>query len=69
MYELAQAGYILSFQGSILRGSGQLPFDAGPLAESTLQRAVSLDPANKDIAQMLAQHREIQATISQRRVR
>ena len=49
-YVLAVAGYQLSFQGAILRGSGKLAFDAGPLAESVLQRAVSLAPNDPDVA-------------------
>jgi hypothetical protein len=62
-YVLAVAGYQLSFQGSVLRGSGKLGFDAGPLAESVLQRAVSLAPNDPDVASLMQQHREIQRTI------
>ena len=59
-YVLAIAGYKLSFQGAILRGTGRLAFDTGPLAESVLQRAVSLAPGDPDIASYLEQHRAIQ---------
>ena len=62
-YVLAVAGYQLSFQGAILRGSGKLAFDAGPLAESVLQRAVSLAPNDPDVARFMQQHREIPRTI------
>jgi len=61
---LARAGYILSFQGSILRGAGKLRFDAAPLAESMLKRAASLDPDNLEVAKLLEQHRQMQAAIS-----
>jgi hypothetical protein len=57
---LAVAGYQLSFQGAILRGSGKLEFDTGPLAESVLQRAVRLAPGDPNIANLMQQHREIQ---------
>jgi hypothetical protein len=62
-YVLAVAGYKLSFQGAILRGTGQLAFDTGPLAESVLQRAVSLAPNDREVANLLEQHREIQREI------
>ncbi len=62
-YVLAVAGYQLSFQGAILRGSGKLDFDTGPLAESVLQRAVSLAPNDADVASYMAQHRAIQRQI------
>ena len=62
-YVLAVAGYQLSFQGAILRGSGKLDFDTGPLAESVLQRAVSLAPNDPDVASYMEQHREIQREI------
>jgi hypothetical protein len=64
-YVLAKAGYMLSFQGSILRSTGQLAFDAAPLAEAALQRAVSLAPGDRDVAEYLAQHRELQRTVQQ----
>ena len=57
---LAVAGYKLSFQGAILHATGQLAFDAGPLAESLLQRAVGLAPNDADVASYMQQHREIQ---------
>jgi hypothetical protein len=66
-YVLAAAGYQLSFQGAILRGTGKLPLDTGPLAESVLQRAVAFAPNDPDIANYLQQHREIQAAIQRRR--
>jgi hypothetical protein len=59
-YVLAVAGYQLSFQGAILRGSGKLDFDTGPLAESVLQRAVSLAPNDPDVRNYMQQHRDIQ---------
>lgn len=59
-YVLAIAGYKLSFQGAILRGTGKLAFDTGPLAESVLQRAINLAPGDSDVASYLEQHREIQ---------
>jgi hypothetical protein len=62
-YVLAVAGYQLSFQGAILRGTGKLDFDTGPLAESVLQRAVSLAPNDPDVASYMAQHRVIQSEI------
>ncbi len=62
-YVLAVAGYQLSFQGAILRGTGKLAFDTGPLAESVLLRAVSLAPNDPDVASYMQQHREIQRTI------
>jgi len=62
-YVLAVAGYKISFQGAILRGTGNLAFDPIPLAESVLQRAVSLAPGDPDVASFLRQHREIQRTI------
>ena len=72
-YVLAKAGYMLSFQGAILRGAGKLAFDTAPLAESTLQRAVSLAPGDPDVANYLEQHhaiqREIQAAAGARRAR
>ena len=61
---LAKAGYTLSFQGSILRGSGKLSFDAAPLAEQVIKHALSLDPDNRDIARLLEQHRQMQATLA-----
>jgi hypothetical protein len=68
-YVLAVAGYQLSFQGAILRGSGKLDIDTGPLAESVLQRAVSLAPNDPDVASYMQQHREIQRTIQAARRR
>lgn len=62
-YVLAKAGYMLSFQGAILRGTGKLAFDTAPLAEAALQRAVSLAPGDRDVANYLAQHRAIQGQI------
>ena len=62
-YVLAVAGYQLSFQGAILRGSGKLDYDTGPLAESVMRRAVSLAPSDPDVASYMAQHREIQREI------
>jgi hypothetical protein len=62
-YVLAKAGYMLSFQGAILRGSGKLAFDPAPLAENALQRAVSLAPGDADVANYLEQHRAIQRDI------
>jgi hypothetical protein len=44
-YVLAVAGYQLSFQGAILRGSGKLAFDTGPLAESALSAPSAWLPA------------------------
>jgi hypothetical protein len=61
---LARAGYTLSFQGSILRGTGKLNFDAAPLAESVLKRALSLDPDNPTVVRLLEQHRQMQAVIA-----
>jgi hypothetical protein len=60
---LAKAGYMLSFQGSILRYSGKLEFDAGPLAESALQRAARLAPGDPAVASYIEQHHEIQKQI------
>lgn len=60
---LAVAGYKLSFQGAILHATGQLAFDADPLADSVLQRAVSLAPNDADVASYMQQHREIQREI------
>jgi hypothetical protein len=57
------AGYQLSFQGAILRGTGKLAFDTGALAESVLQRAVSLAPGDPEVAAYLEQHRAIQREI------
>ena len=62
-YVLAVAGYQLSFQGAILRGSGKLDFDTGPLAESVLQRAVSLAPNDPDVRSYMQQHRDIQRAL------
>lgn len=62
-YLLAKAGYMLSFQGAILRNTGKLAFDTGPLAEAALLRAVSLAPDDRDVANYLAQHRAIQDQI------
>ena len=59
-YLLAVAGYKLSFQGAILRGTGRLAFDPAPLAESVLQRAVTLAPSDRDVLNYMQQHREIQ---------
>jgi hypothetical protein len=59
-HALAKAGYDLSFQGSILYYTGQLPFNTADLAEQTLQRAVSLAPDDPGVAAYLEQHREIQ---------
>ena len=49
-YVLAKAGYMLAWQGAILRASGKLPFDPLPLAQSTVERAVSLAPGEQDVA-------------------
>jgi hypothetical protein len=62
-YVLAVAGYQLSFQGAILRGTGKLAFDAGPLAESVLQRAITFAPGDPDVAGYMEQHRAIQREI------
>jgi hypothetical protein len=62
VYELVRAGYTLSYQGSILREMRKLSFDAAPLAEQTLVRALNLDPGNDGIAEMLAQHRQMHQT-------
>jgi hypothetical protein len=62
-YVLAVAGYQLSFQGAILRGTGKLAFDTGALAESVLRRAVSLAPGDPEVAAYLEQHRAIQREI------
>jgi hypothetical protein len=59
-YVLAKAGYMLSFQGTILRGMGKLGFDTSPWADYALQRAVSLAPNDPGVAEYMAQHREIQ---------
>jgi len=58
---LAAAGHRLSFQGGILRSIRQLEFDADPIAEAVLLRAVTLDPANSRTLNTLAQHYEIRA--------
>lgn len=63
-YVLAVAGYQLSFQGAILRGSGKLAFDTGPPADSVLQRAVSLAPGDPDVASLMEQHRAIRSATS-----
>ncbi|MEO5925466.1 MAG: hypothetical protein ABIR70_16720 [Bryobacteraceae bacterium] len=68
-YVLAKAGYMLSFQGSILRGTGQLAFDTAPLAEAALQRAVSLAPNDREVAEYLTQHRELQRAVQQAKAR
>lgn len=62
-YVLAKAGYMLSFQGAILRSTKQLSFDAAPLAEVALQRAVSLAPGDRDVLEYLNQHRELQRAV------
>jgi len=62
VYALVRAGYTLSYQGSILREMGKLSFDAAPLAEQTLVRALNLDPGNDGIAEMLSQHRQMHKT-------
>ena len=62
-YVLAKAGYMLSFQGSILHYAGKLAFDTAPLAENALQRAVSLAPGDPDVANYLEQHHEMQRGI------
>jgi hypothetical protein len=62
-YALAKAGYMLSFQGAILRGTGKLAFDTATLAESALQRAVSLAPDDPGVASYFEQHRAIQREI------
>ena len=66
-YVLAVAGYQLSFQGAILRGSGKLAFDTGPLAESVMQRAVSLAPGDPGIASLMEQYRAIRNATSRPR--
>src|SRR5260221_8860265 len=50
---------MLSWQGSVLYYSGKLAFDTAPLAESALQRAVSLAPGEADVANYLEQHHAI----------
>ncbi|HWB86995.1 MAG TPA: hypothetical protein VG675_22825 [Bryobacteraceae bacterium] len=62
-YVLAKAGYMLSFQGTILYYSRKLAFDTAPLAEAALQRAVSLAPHDRDVANYLEQHHEMQREI------
>lgn len=59
-YALAKAGYMLSLQGAILRSMGKLGFDTAPLAEGALQRAVSIAPGDRDVANYQAHHRAIQ---------
>ena len=65
-YVLAKAGYMLSFQGAILRGTGKLGFDTAPLAEKALQRAVSLAPGDPGVAMYLQQHHAIQDEVHRR---
>jgi len=58
-YVLAKAGYMLSWQGSVLYDSRKISFDTAPLAESALQRAASLAPGEADVANYLEQHHAI----------
>ena len=62
-YVLAKAGYMLSFQGAILRATGKLDFDTAPMAEKSLKRAVSLAPGDADVANYLHQHYAIQEEV------
>jgi hypothetical protein len=57
---LAKAGYMLSWQGKLLYHSRRLTFDPAPLADSALQRAVSLAPDDREVGLLMEQHREIQ---------
>lgn len=59
-YVLAKAGYMLSFQGAILRGIGKLAFDVGSIAESVSQRAVALAPGDAEVAAVARQQRDIE---------
>jgi hypothetical protein len=59
-YLLARAGYQLLWQGDVLYYSGKLQFDPQPLAKSTLERAVSLAPEDKDIAALRAEYDKFQ---------
>jgi hypothetical protein len=58
-YVLAKAGYMLSWQGAVLYYSRKLAFDTAPLAESALQRAVSIAPGDPDVSNYLEQHHAI----------
>lgn len=66
---LAKAGYMLAFQGAILRGTGKLAFDTAPLAEAALERAVSLAPGDREVANYQAQHRALQGQVQVARAR
>lgn len=66
-YVLAVAGYQLAFQGAILRGTGKLAFDTGPLAKSVMQRAVAFAPNDPAIANFVQEFRELQQIAAQRK--
>jgi len=55
-YTVAKAGYQILWQGSILYFSQGLPFDPEPLAKTVLDRAVSLAPADRDVAALRAEY-------------
>ena len=59
-YALAKAGYMMSWQGTVLYYSRQLAFDPAPLAESALRRAVSLAPGDREVAALLEEHHLMQ---------
>jgi hypothetical protein len=54
---------MLSWQGAILRYSRKLAFDPATLAESAINRAVSLAPADREVAAYLQMHQELQRGI------
>jgi hypothetical protein len=66
-YTLAKAGYMLMWQGAILYYSGRLAFDTAPLAESAIQRAVSLAPGDPGVANYLEEYRAMQRELGQAR--
>lgn len=59
-YALAKAGYMLSWQGTILHAQRMIAFDPLPLAEGALSRAVRLAPNDQEIASLMTAFREIQ---------
>lgn len=60
-YVLAKAGYMLLWQGEVLYYSRTLPFDPDPLAKAALDRAVMLEPNDREVAQYRKEYDAFQA--------
>lgn len=60
-YVLAKGAYMLSFQGAILKGTGNLALDPGPIAEAAAQRALSLAPGDQEVAAAVREQRNLQS--------